>query len=57
MPRVIARYTEVADTQAFELDAGMAEFAEVVAQRRRLIDDRVAISNQRETTGGLACNE
>jgi transposase len=46
--RVIARYTEVADTQAFEFDAGMAEFAEVVAQRRRLVDDRVAISNQRE---------
>ena len=47
--RVIVRYTEVADTQAFEFDAGMAEFAEVVAQRRRLVDDRVAISNQRRS--------
>ena len=44
--RVIARYAQAADTHPELLDRDRERLAELVAQRRRLIDDRVAIANQ-----------
>lgn len=47
--RVIARYTEAADTMPEALDPARERLAELVSHRRRLVDERVAISNQMAT--------
>lgn len=44
--RVIARYAQIAHTKPEVLDESREQFAELVAHRRRLVDDRVAVSNQ-----------
>jgi transposase len=43
--RTIARYARTADTQPEVLDQQRERLAELVAHRRRLVDERVAISN------------
>ena len=50
--RVIARYAEAADTMPETLDPARERLAELVAHRRRLIDERVALGNQ---TAMLGC--
>jgi transposase len=50
--RVIARYAEAADTMPETLDPARERPAELVAHRRRLIDERVALGNQ---TAMLGC--
>src|SRR5438874_3085889 len=50
--RVIARYAEAADTMPETLDPARERLAELVAHRRRLIAERVALGNQ---TGMLGC--
>jgi transposase len=44
--RVIARYAAAADLHPEELDASRERLAELVSHRRRLVDERTAISNQ-----------
>ncbi|HEX9461421.1 MAG TPA: IS110 family transposase, partial [Alphaproteobacteria bacterium] len=44
--RLIARYAEIADTAPEILDPAREHLAELVCHRRRLVDERVAISNQ-----------
>lgn len=48
--RLIARFLQVADTHPEVLDRRREQLAELLAHRRRLIDERVAIDNQ---TAGL----
>jgi len=50
--RVIARYAAAADTAPEILDPAREQLAELVAHRRRLIDERVAIGNQTQTLRG-----
>lgn len=50
--RVIARYAEAADTMPETVDPARERLAELVAHRRRLIGERVALGNQ---TGILGC--
>lgn len=47
--RVIARYVQAADTHPESLDPARERLAELVSHRRRLVDERVAISNQTAT--------
>jgi transposase len=47
--RVIARYAEAADTAPEILDPAREHLAELVAHRRRLVDERVAVGNQTHT--------
>lgn len=44
--RVIARYAEAADTTPEILDPARERLAELVSHRRRLVDERVGVSNQ-----------
>lgn len=44
--RLIARYAEAADTTPDILDPAREHLAELVSHRRRLVDERVAVSNQ-----------
>jgi transposase len=44
--RIIARYAQAADTHPEILDKAREHLAELVSHRRRLIDERVAVSNQ-----------
>lgn len=44
--RVIARYAQVAETQPEVLNPAQERAAELVSHRRRLVDERTAISNQ-----------
>lgn len=44
--RVITRYVEAAETVPEILDPARERLAELVSQRRRLIDERVAVGNQ-----------
>lgn len=44
--RIIARYAEAADTTPDILDPAREHLAELVSHRRRLVDERVAVSNQ-----------
>jgi transposase len=48
--RVIARYAQSADLHPEVLDPARERLADLVAHRRRLIDERTAIGNQLETT-------
>ena len=50
--RVIARYAEAADTTPEILDTAREHLAELVSHRRRLVDERVSVSNQ---TNMLPC--
>jgi transposase len=50
--RIIARYAEAADTTPEILDPARERLAELVSHRRRLVDERVAVSNQ---TAMLLC--
>jgi transposase len=47
--RLIARYAEAADTTPDILDPAREHLAELVSHRRRLVDERVAVSNQMAT--------
>jgi transposase len=47
--RIIARYAEAADTTPEILDPARERLAELVSHRRRLVDERVAVSNQTAT--------
>lgn len=47
--RLIARYAEAADTAPDILDPAREHLAELVSHRRRLVDERVAVSNQMGT--------
>jgi len=51
--RLIARYAEAADTTPDILDPAREHLAELVSHRRRLVDERVAVSNQ---LGTLRCD-
>jgi transposase len=44
--RLIARYVQAADTHPEVLDKAREHLAELVSHRRRLIEERVAVSNQ-----------
>ena len=48
--RIIARYAQTADLHPEVLDPARERLADLVAHRRRLIDERTAIGNQLETT-------
>lgn len=47
--RLIARYAEAAEIAPETLDPAREHLAELVAHRRRLVEERVAISNQTDT--------